>query len=134
MDKYTNFSDFIKFEGEQLSNEIYNEIYDNEDYKTIYKKLTDYQKDNFENEITKEDLIGSNKLKFDNFFLAANNLILSQLKKNDFENDKMYINFYNNICEPLLKKDDDESDANRLLLLMKFIFENKRYKEIKDEY
>ena len=134
LDKYTNFSDFIKFEGEQLSNEIYNEIYDNEDYKTIYKKLTDYQKDNFENEITKEDLIGSNKLKFDNFFMAANNLILSQLKKNDFENDKMYINFYNNICEPLLKKDDDESDVNRLLLLMKFIFENERYKEIKDEY
>ena len=134
LNKYSNFSEFIKFEGEQLTNEIYNEIYDNGDYKTIYKKLTDYQKDNFENKITKEDLIGGDKLNFDNFFMASNNLILSQLKKNDFENDKMYINFYTNICEPLFKKDDDESDTNRLLLLIKFIFENERYKEIKREY
>ena len=134
LDKYNNFSEFIKFEGEQLNNEINNEIYDNGDYKTIYKKLADSQKDNFENEITKEELVGDEKLKFDSFFMAANNLILSQLKKNDFENNKIYINFYNNICEPLFKKDDDESDANRLLLLIKFIFDCDRYKEIKQEY
>ena len=134
LDKYDNFSELIKFEGEQVNNEIYNEIYSNDDYKSIYKKLSDYQKDNFENGITKEDLIGDDKLKFDNFFMAANNLILSQLKKNDFENDKMYLNFYNNICEPLFKKDEEESDGNRLLLLIKFIFENERYKEIKNEY
>ena len=134
LDIYNNFSEFIKFEGEQLTNEIYNEIDDTDDYKTIYKKLTDYQKDNFENEVTKEDLVGGDKLKFDSFFMAANNLILSQLKKKDFENDKIYRNFYNNICEPLFNKDDNESDTNRLLLLIKFIFNSERYKEIKQEY
>jgi len=135
LDKYDNFKDLIKLEGEQFTNEIYNEIYDSEDSKTIYKKLCNYQKNSFENEITKGELMGNNKLKFDDFFMAANNLILSQLKKNDFENEKSFINFYNNICEPLFKKDDDdnESEGNRLLSLIKFIFQNERYKEIKNE-
>ena len=134
LNKYGNFNDFIKFKGEKLTNNIYNEIFDNSDYKTIYKKLNDYQKDNFENEIAKEDLIGNDKLKFDDFFMAANNLILSKLKKNGFENEKIYVNFYNKICEPLFKKDEDnESEDNKLLLLIKTIFESEQYKEIKNE-
>ena len=133
LDKYGSFKDF---KGELSNNEIYNELNDNDDYKIIYKKLIDCQKDNFENEIRKENLINNKNLKFDDFFMCANNLILSQLKKNNFQNDKSFINFYNNICEPLFKKNDEDnqSEGNRLLLLIKFIFESERYKEIKNEY
>ncbi len=66
--------------------------------------------------------------------MVANYLILSKLKKNDFLNDKSYINFYKNICVPLFQKDDDDdSESNRLLLLIKFIFDNEQFKEIKEQ-
>ena len=137
LNKYDNFDKFINFKGEQFTNEIFNEIDDNNNCKKIYLKLSDYQKNNFEKEQTKEDIIGDNELKFDDFFMAANYLILSNLKKNNFENDIIYINFYKNICVPLVKKDeedDDESENNRLLILIKFIFESERYKDIKKKY
>ena len=65
LDKYDNFSDFIKFKEEQIN---YDEILDNDNYKYIYKKLSDYQKEIFQNEITKEDISRDGKLNFDDFF------------------------------------------------------------------
>ena len=49
----------------------------------------------------------------------------------DFENDISYTNFYLNVCEPLYQKDDDE---NKLITLMKFLFEKNSYQDIKKEY
>ena len=131
LDKYDNFSDFIKFKEEQIN---YDEILDNDNYKYIYKKLSDYQKEIFQNEITKEDISRDGKLNFDDFFMAANNLILSKLNQKDFENDNIYINFYNNVCEPLYKKDDDEEESNKLLILIQLLFESEKFKEIKKDY
>ena len=131
LDKYDNFKDFIKFNEKNFTNEIYNEINDNGNYQKIYKNLSNYQRDNFENPITKKNIIVDSKLNFDDFFMVANYLILSKLKNHNYENEKIYINFYNNICEPLFKKDDDnESEDDKLLLLIKFIFESERFKEI----
>ena len=128
LDKYEGFKDFIKFKNE----EIY--ISDNDNYKDIYKKLDDYQKDGFKNEIAKEDISSEGKFNFDDFYMAAYNLILSKLKQKDFETDNIYINFYHNVCEPLFKKDDDGEDSNKLLLLIQFLFEKEKYLEIKKAY
>ena len=74
--EYDSFKDFINFENnEQL---IYqNLITDNNNYKKIYEKLTEYQKDDYKNEITKED-INNGEINFDDFYMATNNLILSK--------------------------------------------------------
>ena len=66
--------------------------------------------------------------------MAAYNLILSKLKQKDFEIDNIYINFYNNVCEPLFKKDDDADDDNKLLILIQFLFEKEKYLEIKKAF
>ena len=128
LDKYEGFEDFIKSKNE----EIY--ISDNDNYKDIYKKLDDYQKDGFKNKITKEDISSEGKFKFDDFYMAAYNLILSKLKQKDFEIDNIYINFYNNVCEPLFEKDDDGDDSNKLLIIIQFLFEKEKYLEIKKAY
>ena len=78
LEEYDGFKDFINFENnEQL---IYqNLISDNDNYKEIYKKLTEYQKDGYKNEITKED-INNGEINFDDFYIAAYNLVLLKLK------------------------------------------------------
>jgi len=133
LDKYEGFEDFIKFKNEELI--IYeNKILDNDNYKNIYKKLDDYQKDGFKKEITKEDISSNGKYKFDDFYMAASNLILSKLKQKAFETDDIYINFYNNICEPLYKNEKEKQDSNKLLTLIQFLFEKEKYLKIKKEY
>jgi len=131
LDKYDNFNDFIKFKEENINYE--NELSDNENYKYIFKKLSYYQKNNFKNEIIKKDISNYGKLNFDDFFMVANNLILCKLGQKDFEKDSNYINFYNNVCEPLFKNNDEE-ESNKLLILIQFLFENEKYEEIKKEY
>ena len=75
------------------------------------------------------------KKDFDNFYMAAYKLILSKLKNKDFENDNSYINFYPNVCEPLYKKDNDEdNENNKLIILMKILFDKDTYSKIKKEY
>ena len=63
--------------------------------------------------------------------MAAYKLILFKLKNEDFINDNSYINFYPNVCVPLYKEDDNE--GNKLISIMKFIFDNEKYSEIKKE-
>ena len=64
--------------------------------------------------------------------MAANNLILSKLRYDEFENDDSYKNFYPNVCEPLYKKEDD--DSNKLIKLMKYFFIKEIYEDIKKNY
>ena len=130
--EYDGFNDFINFENnEQL---IYqNLISNNDNYKEIYKKLNEYQKDGFKNEITKED-INNGEFNFDDFYMAAYNLILSKLKQKDFETDNIYINFYQNVIEPLYKRDDEGDNDDKLLMLLQFLFEKDQYLDIKKAY
>ena len=79
---------------------------DNENYKGVYIKLEEYQKDGFKNEITKEEISNDGKIEFDYFYMVEYNL-LSKIKLKDFETDDIDINFYNNVCEPLYKKDEE---------------------------
>ena len=111
LDKYVGFKDFIKSNNEKPPIPI-NEILENDNYKDIYKTLVDSQNDGFKKEITKEDISSDGKFIFDDFFLAASNLILYKLKEKDFETDDIYINFYKNVCRPLFKKEDEEEEDN----------------------
>ena len=126
LDTYNDFNEFInKEEIEKL--EQFN--YDNNKSKT-FKKLKEYGEKQFEEKISKDD-ISSKRKDFDDFFMAAYKLILLKLNNEDFENDISYTNFYLNVCEPLYQKDDDE---NKLITLMKFLFEKNSYQDIKKEY
>ena len=67
--------------------------------------------------------------------MEAYKLILSKLNNEDFENDNSYTNFYLNVCESLYKKDGDEvNKSNKLMTLMKYLFDKETYQEIKKEY
>ena len=82
-----------------------------------------------------KNLKNMNKKDFDNFYIAAYKLILSKLRKKNFENDKSYVNFYPNVCESLFKKDNDEdNESNKLIRLMKFFFDKGTYIKFKKEY
>ena len=129
LNKYDGFENFINFENnEQLIN--YYKISDKDNYKDIYDKLVLYQKDGYKNEIEKED-ININENNFDDFYVAAYNLILSKLKQKDFEIDDSYINFYQNIIKPLYEKNDDD---DKILVLLQFLFDKDQYSDIKKAY
>jgi len=134
LDEYKGFKDFIKFKNEDPL--IYeNKMLDNDNYKDIFKRLDDYQKDGFKNKIKKEDISNYGIFNFDNFYMAAYYLILLKLKQKNFETDNIYINFYNNVCEPLFKRnkgdkrddeEDEDDDSNKLLILIQFLFEKEK--------
>ena len=142
LDEYKGFIDFIKFKNEDPL--IYeNKMLDNDNYKDIYKRLDDYQKDGFKNKIEKEYISNDGKFNFDNFYMAAYYLILLKLKQKNFETNNIYINFYNNVCEPLFKRnkgdkrddeEDEDDDSNKLLILIQFLFEKEKYLEIKNAF
>ena len=136
LNAYTDFNKFFnKEETEKLELFSYDNNSSNESYKNLYKNPEEHRKNQFEDKITKEDICPKKKLKFDDFYMVANNLILSKLNNENFENDKSYINFYLNVCEPLYRKDNDDDNGNKkLIALMKFLFEKDTYKEIKKEY
>ena len=130
LNTYKGFNEFINIEDieklEQFS-------YGNNNSKT-FKKLKEYGEKHFEEKITKNDISSKSK-DFDDFYMAAYKLILSKLNNEDFENDNSYTNFYLNVCEPLYKKDgDEENKSNKLITLMKYIFDKETYQEIKKEY
>jgi len=127
LETYVGFSEFVKAEEIEKLEHF---SYDN-NKSIIFKKLKEYGEKQFEERITKNDIIIKKK-DFDDFYIASYKLILSKLKEQDFENNNSYINFYKNVCEPLFKKDDNES--NKLLTLMKFIFEKEEFLKIKKEY
>ena len=60
--------------------------------------------------------------------MSSNHLVLSYLKINNFEKSDIYINFYNNICKPLFKED------NELLKVIQFFFDPEKYSKIKEFY
>ena len=130
LNTYEGFNNFINQEEIEKLEQF---TFDNNKSKT-FKKLKEYGEKHFEEKITKDDV--SPKVKdFDDFYMAAYKLILSKLNNEKFENDNTYINFYSNICEPLYRKDDDEdNERNKLISLMKFLFEKETYEEIKKEY
>ena len=64
--------------------------------------------------------------------MSSYRLILLKLKNENFEKDNSYINFYQNICESLFEKDDEENEI--LIILMKIFFEKDTYLEIKKDY
>ena len=136
LNAYTDFNKFInKEEIEKLELFSYDNNSNNAYYKNLYKNLEEHRKNKFEDRITMEDISPNKKIKFDDFFMVANNLILSKLNNENFENDESYINFYLNVCEPLYRRDnDDDNGSNKLIALMKFLFEKDTYKEIKKEY
>jgi len=47
----------------------------------------------------------------------------------------IYINFHNNVCESLFKRDEEEEeDSNNLLILIQLFFEKEKYLEIKKKF
>ena len=126
LDTYKGFNEFINKEEIEKLEQF---AYDNNKSK-IYKKLKEYGEKQFEEKVSKDD-ISSKRKDFDDFFMSAYKLILSKLNNEDFENDISYTNFYSNVCEPLYQKDDDE---NKLITLMKFLFEKNAYQDMKKEY
>ena len=146
-DKYKlrryNFK-FLKIKVEkELNFEIETLDDDKDKYNNLYNNLVKYkEKDNFNTQIKKEDLNeddddDSNKIKFDNFYVAAYNLILSKLNKDNSEIKEIHNNFYKNVCEPLFKKEDEEKVAdenNKLLTLIQYIFDPATYMKIKEEF
>ena len=122
--KYEGFRDFIKFNEEEQVKYGF-ETLDNNNYESIYKVLEKYKKENFNNEIHKEEI--DDNLHIDNFYIAASNLILLRLKSKDFENSEIYDNFYKNVCKPLF---GEKKNSN----LIEFLFNPKKYIEIKKEY
>ena len=133
LNQYNEFNEFIKSEEiEKLEHFIYDDNKSN-----TFKKLEEYGENHFENKINKDD-ISRIKKNFDDFYMAANKLILSKLKYNKFENDDSYKNFFKNVCEPLYKKEgddeDDDNDSNKLIKIMKYLFDKETYEDIKTDY
>jgi len=138
LSKYKDFKKFIKFkEEDQINFGIEN--LDNDNYKKVYDILEKYKNDGYKNKIEEEDINEinndgeDNKLRFDNFYLVAYNLILSKLNKKDFD-PEIYNNFYNNICEPLFKKTEDEEENNKLFSIIQILFNFEKYSKIKSDY
>ena len=137
LSKYKNFKKFIKFKDEEKLNYGI-EALDNDNYKNIFDILLKYKNDEYKKRIEEkdiDDIINSegdndNKLKFDNFYLVAYNLVLSGLNKKDFS-EEIYTNFYTNICEPLFQKN---SENEKLFELIQFVFNPKKFNEIKSAY
>ena len=128
LNNYTGFEDFIKFKNEEFS--FYDKYDNNDNYKKIFEKLKEYKKESFKNVISDEDINEIKEFNFDDFYFAAYNLILSKLNDKDFLEDDIYTNFYNNICQPLYKN----SDEDKLLILLEFLFDKKKYLQIKEAY
>ena len=127
LDKYKGFNKLINPEEiKQLEQFSYgNEKSTNKD---IYKNLEKFRNEKYEKEITINDLTKEEDINFDDFYMAAFKLILSNLNNEEFEDDTSYINFYKNVCKPLYK------DNKILISLMKYIFDKETYSKIKKDY
>ena len=122
---YNNFEKFITPKDERQI--IYDkDKSDNENYRKLYEKLEEYSKEEFSKEIILDDIGKNGKVNFDDFYKASYNLILSNLSKNDFENETIYINFYQNIVDPLFNNNE------KLITLLQILFKKEKYEEIKN--
>ena len=130
---------FIKFKNEEQINYTI-ETLDNENYQKVYDILKN--EGEFEKKIKDEFYDDEeDKLKFDNFYIAAYNLILSKLsnlKIKNFDTSAIYENFFKNVCEPLFGNNEDKDKMddknNKLFSLIQFLFNPKKYSKIKEKY
>ena len=138
LDKYSNFTNFIKFEENEEKQFNYGiQTLDNDNYNDIYNILLNYKKDNeFNKKISNEEINKNGKLNFDNFYVASYNLILSDLRKKS-DNSVIQKNFYENICVPLSKKENSKDKIflnEKLLKLVQLLFDPNEYMKIKESY
>ena len=85
-----------------------------------------YINDRFKKKISKRDF-DIEEIGIDNFYAASFNLILSDLKNENYSSETNK-NFYSNICKPLLNKNNDLSKATEL------IYDPRKYEDIKFKY
>ena len=129
LEEYEGFTDFIQFlKEEQIHYGL--ERLDNNDYEIIYKEIEKCRKESFKKIIKKEE--SNEKFNIDNFYNASSNLILSYLKRKDFEKSEIYENFYKNVCKPLFENKNDEK--SKLSNAIQFFFNPKKYEEIKKDF
>ncbi len=121
-DKYKGFKAFFKLEEEEIINYGF-ETLDN-DYDVFFSKIEKNKKNNYDKKIEKNDIVEERETFIDNFINASINLILSKLKKKDFELSDEYENFFNNICMPLFEGDE------KLFKIIDFLFNPKKYEEL----
>jgi len=121
-DKYKGFKAFFKLEEEEIINYGF-ETLDN-DYDVFFSKIEKNKKNSYDKKIEKSDIVGEEESFIDNFINASINLILSKLKKKDFELSDEYENFFNNICKPLFEGDE------KLFKIIEFLFNPKKYEEL----
>ena len=119
---FTNF--FNPEEMKQLKQFSYGNF--NTTNNDIYTNLEKFRNEKFEKQININDITNEEEIDFDNFYMAAYKLILSNLNNEEFEDDASYINFYKNVCKPLYKD-------NKILSLMKYIFDKETYSKVKKE-
>ena len=123
LERYEGFKDFIKFpEEEEINYEM--ETLDKENYENIYKIIEKYRKENYNKQIKKDEIDFEN-LNIDNFYIASYNLILSYLRRKDFEKSDIFTNFYKNVCKPLFEND-------KLSNVIQLLFNPREYEKIKD--
>ena len=127
LENYNGFKEFFKAEEIEKLEQF---TFDN-NKSMIFKKLKEFGDNQFKDKISKDDISSKTK-DFDSFYMAAYKLILLKLKKEDFENDNSYINFYPNVCEPLYRKEDKKN--NKLITMMKIFFDKETYLNIKNQY
>ena len=127
---YKGFEEFIKSEDiEKLENLTFFDNKSNE----IFKILEENSNNEFKDEISQEQ-ISKPRNNFDDFYIAAYQLILPKLIDEDFEDDNSYTNFYENVCKPLYRIEDCDEQDNKLLSLLKIFFEKDTYLKFKEEY
>ena len=126
--EYQDFDKLIK--KDELIN-IYKIDYEvktlkNDDYDDLYKKLEKNKIDQFKKKLSKKDF-DIEDIGIDNFYAASFNLILSDLKNENYSSETNR-NFYTNICKPLLTKNNELSKATELF------YDPRKYEEIKNKY
>ena len=123
--KLSEYKHFQKIESSK--NPIIYDYKNNND-NVIYNKfceILDYYKENkFEN-INIEKIIQFNK-NIDIFYFASSNLILSDLKQQQFLDSLIYENFYKNFCIPLFK-------SMSIFDALNILYSPQKFKNLKEE-
>ena len=126
LEKFTDFKTFLKFSDDEQINYGF-ETLDNENYEKTYKVLENKKGDKFKNKVKTNEIFINKKLHIDNFYIAASNLVLMHLKREEFIKSDIYNNFYEHICKPLY-------DKSKYLNLIQCLFNPKTFDEIKNKY
>ena len=127
--EYKDFEELIKIE--ELNN-IYKIDYEVKSLKNDYiedsfKKFKKFKENEFNNEINKKDF-NIKEFGIDNFYIVSYDLILSNLKRNNFEDSNIYKNFYKNICKPLFQ------EKHLLLKAIQLLYDPESYSKKKQYY